>query len=438
MRGKTITLWAVLIMLLWGSGAAAQRVYIDISSPAFQRFPAAVADFEDLGSDAAKDGLSTWFSAELGRYLDMTGYMRMIPRGAFLENPAQFAYSTGKVSFPDWTVIGAEYLVKGGYSQRGPYLRAEFRLYDTVRGERIVEKRYDGRLDEQKELVRRMARDITQALTGDGSVFDTKIAFVAKQGQSSDIYTINFDGSGLTKVTNFGSVTLSPRWSPDGETIGFISYKDGNPDLYFRRLLDYSTRKVSGFRGLNLLGGWSPDGKKLLLTLSKDGNEEIYEADLSDRQLKRLTREHSIDVSPVWSPDGSRIAFVSNRSGSPQIFVMNSDGSRVRRLTYEGSYNTSPAWSPGGGRIAYEGMKGGRFRIFTIGENGGGLTPIGPDAGDNESPSWSPDGRYLAFSQRGRGAGKIAVMNANGTNIRVLYESRSGCISPAWSPRLKP
>jgi TolB protein len=440
MRRTAITLCTILLLLFWGRGApAAEKVYIDIDSPAFQRFPVAVVDFEDLGYDTAKDNLSTGFSDTLSRYLDMTGYIRMIPRGAFLEDQKKFPYGGGKVSFPDWTVIGAEYLVKGGFSRKGPNLNAEIRLYDAVRGERILEKRYAGRLEEQKELVRRMARDIIQNLTGDGSVFDTKIAFVVKRGRSSDIYTINFDGSGLTRVTNFGLVTLSPRWSPDGGTIGFTSYKDGNPDLYLRRLKDYSTRKMSEFRGLNLLGGWSPDGQKLLMTLSKDGNEEIYQLDLASGRLKRLTHEFSIDVSPVWSPDGRRIAFVSNRSGSPQIFVMDSDGARVRRLTFEGNYNTSPAWSPNQNRIAYEGSKNGHFRIFTISEDGGSLMQIGPaETGDNESPSWSPDGRYVAFSQRGRGAGKIAVMNANGTNIRVLYENPYGCISPAWSPRLNP
>lgn len=438
MRRTQIILWLILLLFAGQDAYAAGKVYIDIDSPAFQRFPVAVVDFQELGGDTPKEDLSTGFSETLSRYLDMTGYIRLIPGRAFLEDQKQFPYRGGSVSFPDWTIIGAEYLVKGGFSQTGKNLAVEFSLYDVVKGERILEKRYTGRLEERKQLARGMARDVTQALTGDGSVFDTKIAFVVKQGQLSDIYTINFDGSDLTKVTNYRSVTLSPRWSPNGQSIGFISYKDGNQDLYFRRLEDYSTRKVSDFKGLNLLGGWSPDGRKLLLTLSKDGNEEIYQLDLDSGQLKRLTREFSIDVSPAWSPDGRRIAFVSNRSGSPQIFVMDSDGARVKRLTFEGGYNTSPAWSPNGSRIAYEGRKNGRFRIFSLSEDGSSLVQIGPQTGDNESPSWSPDGRYLAFSQRGHGAGKIYVMNANGTNIRVLYENPFGCMSPSWSPRLKP
>lgn len=428
-----------MLLLFAGQGSdAVGKVYIDIDSPAFQKFPLAVVDFQQLSGDATKEKLSSWFSDALGRYLDMTGYIRLIPDRAFLEDQTKFPYKGEEVSFPDWSSIGAEYLVKGGFSQTGRDIAVEFRLYDVVRGLRILENRYTGRLEERKQLVRRIARDIAQALTGDGSVFDTKIAFVIKQGRSSDIYTINFDGSDLTKVTNFRSITLSPRWSPDGQTIGFISYKDGNPSLYLRRLLDYSTRKISDFKGLNLLGGWSPDGRKLLMTLSKDGNEEIYQMHFEGNKLIRLTHDYSIDVSPAWSPDGRRVVFVSNRSGSPQVFVMESDGSQVRRLTFEGGYNTSPAWSPNGKRIAYEGRKQGRFRIFTIDVDGNNPVQFGPQTGDNESPSWSPDSRYLVFSQRDRRGSKIYIMNANGTNIRVLYENPFGCMSPAWSPRLKP
>jgi TolB protein len=438
---KAVLIMWLILLLLFAAGpgvSVAQKVYIDIESPAFQRFPVAVAAFQDLGPDAATKEESAWFSDRLSRLLDMTGHMRLIPRGAFLENQKEFPYKGGRVSFPDWTVVGAEYLVKGGVSRTGKDLAVEFRLYDVVKGDRMIEKRYTGRWEERMALARMMARDITQVLTGDGSVFETKIAFVAKHGVSSDIFTIHFDGSDLTRVTNFKSVALSPRWSPDGRTIGFISYKDGNPDLYFRRMKDFNTRKISDFRGLNILGGWSPDGQRLLLTLSKDGNEEIYQLNLGSGQLTRLTHDFSIDVSPVWSPDGRRIAFVSNRSGSPQIFVMGSDGTQSRRVTFEGNYNTSPAWSPDGRRIAYEGLKEGRFKIFTLGVDGGGPMQIGPVTGDNESPTWSPDGRYVVFSQRGRGAGKIAVMNSNGTNIRVLYENPFGCLSPAWSPRLQP
>ena len=51
-----------------------------------------------------------------------------------------------------------------------------------------------------------------------------------------DLYTINFDGSDLRRITNYNALTLSPRWSPDGRFLAFTSYKDGNPDIYLQDL----------------------------------------------------------------------------------------------------------------------------------------------------------------------------------------------------------
>jgi TolB protein len=425
-----------MCLLAWGDRASAV-VYIDIDSPGFQKYPLAIADLQKLGGSSGRDDLSTWFSDNLSKSLEMTGFFNIISRRAFLEDPKQAAVQAGKINFADWSVIGADYLVKGGFSLTGRTLITEFRLYDVVKGELLIGRRYVGQMDDRKEMVRKFAREILVILTGDGSVFDTKIAFVQKKGPSSDIYTIHFDGSDLTRITSYGSISMSPRWSPDGQMIAFMSYKDGNPDLYVRRLNNSESKKIAGFKGLNLPGTRSPDGRRILMTLSKDGNEEIYMMDVKTGQLTRLTHEFSIDVSPVWSPDGQKIAFVSNRAGTPQIYTMNQDGTQVKRLTYDGSYNTSPSWSPKGNRIAFEGRKNGRFQIFTVDENGRNLMQISPDAGEHESPSWSPDGRYLTFSERGKGAGRICVTNANGANMRILHENGSGCISPAWSPRLK-
>ena len=438
MRSVKVLFFAALVFLFWcRAGEAQGKVYIDIDSPAFQRFSIAITDFQKLPGAAGREDLPAWFSDSIGQYLNMTGLFNVIGKKAFLQDPARMAAPGGRIEFADWTAIGAEYLVRGGHSLAGGSLVVEYRLYDVVKGEMIAGKEYSARADDRKTIVRKIAEDILLALTGDGSIFGTKIAFVLKKGQTSDIYIVNFDGTGLTQVTNFGTTTMSPRWSPDGQSLAFMSYRDGNPDLYVRRLRDYSTSKISSFRGLNLPGAWSPDGRRLLMTLSRDGNEEIYVKDLGGGAPRRLTREFSIDVSPTWSPDGRKIAFVSNRSGSPQIYVMDQDGKGVRRLTSEGNYNTSPAWSPKGNRIAYEGRKDGRFQILAVDENGGNFAALTTEGGQTESPSWSPDGRYVAFSQRIGGKSRICVMNANGSNVRVVYESGQGCISPAWSPRLK-
>lgn len=436
-RRHKFFLYIVVISLVLCRGYCAYgKVYLDIDSPAFQKFPIAITDFKELKGNHDKENLSAWFSHTLTNCLEATGLFNVIGKRAFLESKNQGGLTAENLQFANWKIIGAEYLVKGGFLLDGGDLVTEFRLYDVIKGELITGKRYTGKMENKRDMVFKFAGEILLALTGSKGVFDTRIAFVLKGGKTSDIYTVRFDGSDLTRITSYQSLTLSPRWSPDGGYLSFTSYKNGNPDLYILNLADRTARKVASFRGLNLSGAWSPDGKKLLLTLSKDGNEEIYIMDIKDSQLRRLTNDFAIDVSPAWSPDGRKIAFVSNRSGSPQIYLMDADGSNVKRITYEGNYNTSPSWSPGGDKIAYEGRTKGVFQIFSIEGNGSNLLQLTSDAANSESPSWSPDGRYIAFHARKNGRSKIRVMDADGSNMRVLYEGIDGCLGLSWSPKL--
>ena len=426
----------VISLVLCGGHSVYGKVYLDIDSPSFQKFPIAITDFKELKGRQDKEDLSTWLSDTLAKSLEATGLFNVIGKRAFLESKNQGGLTPGSIQFANWKIIGAEYLVKGGFLLGGGDLLTEFRLYDVIKEELITGKRYTGKMEDRREMVRKFAGEILLALTGNKGVFDTKIAFVLKRGKASDIYIIGFDGSDLARITNYQSLTFSPRWSPDGRHLSFTSYINGNPDLYLMDLADRTARKMANFRGLNLSGAWSPDGRKILLTLSKDGNEEIYVMGLQDGQFRRLTNDFAIDVSPTWSPDGRKIAFVSNRSGSPQIYLMDADGSNVKRISYEGNYNTSPSWSPKGDRIAYEGRTEGVFQIFSVEGDGSNLLQLTSDAANSESPSWSPDGRYIAFHARKNGRSRICVMNADGSNVRVLYEGIDSCLGLSWSPKL--
>lgn len=437
MRNLKHRVISILALLLISSGPAYGKVYIDIDSPSFQKFPIAVADFKPLRPAAGVSDLPVWFSDTLSRGLTITGYFNVLDRKAFLEDPKQSGITAEGTRFEDWTVIGAEFLIKGGFQTDGRELVTEFRLFDVVRGELVVGKRYVGKPEDRNRMVMQFVNEVLLSLTGEAGLFDTRIAFVRKGDSPADIYSINFDGSDLRRITSDKALTLSPRWSPDGRFLAFTSYRDGNPDIYLKDLGSGLTRKIVFYPGLNLPGSWSRDSSRLLVTVSRDGNQEIYDMHVGTSVLQRLTRDFAIDVSPVRSPDERQIAFVSNRHGSPQIYIMDADGGNVRRLTHEGNYNTSPAWSPKGKQIAYEGSVNGRFQIFLIDAAGGDPKQLTSDGGDHESPSWSPDGRYLVYSVRGYGRNRIEIMNVGGQNARVLYEGNDLCQTPFWSPRLK-
>jgi TolB protein len=425
------------LTLLFG-GEAETKIYIDVDSPNFQLFPIAVTDFNLTDTNTVKSPDSSVVLAdEVRKYLLMTGFFNPLNKKSFLEDNKTGFDQVNNINFSDWTMIGADYLLKGNLTVSEREMTAECWLFDVIHGELIINKKYNTPGLDQKALARHIASDILFALTGDEGEFNTQIAYIAKKGNKADIYMQSYDSLEIKQVTNHRSIIISPRWSPDGRFLAFTSFKDGHPEVYIRDLKNGLERKVAAFEGLNLCGYWSPDGQKLLLTLSKDGNEELYILEISTLKLKRLTNNYSIDVSPAWSPDGQKIAFVSNRGGSPQIYIMDTEGNNEKRITFEGNYNTSPSWSPRGGRIAYEGLINGKYQIFTIDEEGNNLLQLTFDDADNESPSWSPSGRQIVFSSKANSKSKICIMNANGLNVRILQESAGSLAMPMWSPRFK-
>jgi TolB protein len=421
------------------SNSAAAKIYIDIDSPAFKQIPIAICDFNNISTGAARamdSGIMV--SENIKKDLSLTGIFNILNKKSFLEDKNSItAVAVEKIRFPDWTAIGADYLLRGNIILNDKEIIAEGYFFDVTRGALFFNKKYRTDASSLKGISRAIASDIMLALVNDEGDFNTKIAFVSKKGPKSDIQMVNYDGSEVINITNHQSIMMSPRWSPDGKLLAFTSFKGGRPEVYIRNLINGTEKKVASFEGLNLCGSFSPDGKKILLTLSKDGNEEIYILEIDTLKLSRMTSNYSIDVSPSWSPDGKRIAFVSNRSGSPQIYTMDAGGNNVKRITYEGTYNTSPSWSPRGDRLAYEGLKNDKYQIFSVDAEGNNPTQLTFDNADNASPSWSPSGRQIVYVSQKNSKSKIFIMNSNGSNPRLLNEYGTKSVMPAWSPRLK-
>lgn len=112
---------------------------------------------------------------------------------------------------------------------------------------------------------------------------------------------------------------------------------------------------------------WSPDGQTIAFVSNRDGNMEIYAVSLDGSNLRRLTAHEADDWAPAWSPDGRRIAFWSEREGGvAEVYVMDADGSNVRRITSGAHGDWNLAWSPDGRRIAYTRLGGGRRRLCVV------------------------------------------------------------------------
>lgn len=426
-----IALWAVFHVAL--PQEALGKIYIDINAPSIRKFKIAIPDFVNLDPRKQSPELAPKLAGIIASDLDLSGYFSPIDKAAFLEEPGGSVGLEG-IRFKNWSVIGAELLLKGGYLCVGQRLEVEIRLFDVFQGREILGKRALSELSNHRHLMHRLGNEIIRALTGQPGIFLTKLAFVGKAGGSKEIYLSDFDGYNVRKITGDRSLALSPRLSPQGERLLFSSYKDGGPKLYLLNLATGALEVISQREGLNIGASWAPDGKRIALTMTIKGDPDIFTIDPSGKMLERLTDHWGIDVSPVFSPDGKRVAFVSNRAGSPQIYALYlSKGKKEERLTFEGNYNTSPSWSSLD-RIAFTSMNEGYFQIFTMNHDGSQLRQLTTGTANNEDPCWSPDGRYIIFSSNRDGAYHIWLMNGNGQNQRRLIFMEGEQTAPSWSP----
>jgi TolB protein len=428
----------VFILLGMTSEPLWAKVYIDIRSPSFRKFPIAIAPFKEPVSQKENLKLGERAFETLNGDLDLCGFFALIDAKGYAEH--RDSGTPGNTSDPDfkgWASTGAEALVVAEVAYKDRSLTLEARLYDVVNKEMIVGKRYMGEITDLSRMVHRFANEIVFALTGEQGFFQTKIVYVSAATGNKELYLMDFDGRNASRLTRHQSICLSPRFSPDGGKVAFTSYKMGNPDLFVKDLPAGAERRIAHFAGINISPAWSPDGKRLAVTLSKDGNPEIYTLFPDGTGLTRLTNHPAIDVSPTWSPDGKRIAFVSNRGGNPQIYIMEADGQNVQRLTFEGNYNTHPSWSPRGDRIAFDSSFRGSHDICTIQADGSNFKILTGNMGSCEMPSWSPDGRHLVFSSSRDGGPHIFLVDAEGTRIKKLTFQPGGDSYPNWSPRFK-
>lgn len=446
MKKLLIFICALFVLLTWGLERLTAKVYIDIRSPSFRKFPIAVEPFlaahlpqseMRLGERATEILISDLNVCGFFSVLDLKDLEPKGPKPPLASEPGFQAKNIEEAYFQKIAQIGAEALIQGEITYKNNSLTLEARLYDVVKKELIVGKRYIGEISDLSRMVHRFANEVVLALTGEPSFFQTKIVYVSALSGHKEIYLMDFDGRNQRQLTKHQSICLSPRFSPEGERIVFTSYKMGNPDLYLKDLRNGEEKRISHFPGLNISPAWSPDGKRLALTLSKDGNPEIYIMNMDGSGLTRLTDHPAIDVSPSWSPDGKKIAFVSNRGGTPQIYLLDLASKEVQRLTFEGKYNTHPAWSPRGDLIAFDSLIDGNHNICVIRPDGTGFRILTANMGRCETPSWSPDGRHLVFSSNREGGPHLYLINLEGTQIKKLTFSRGSDTYPNWSPRFK-
>jgi Tol biopolymer transport system component len=281
-----------------------------------------------------------------------------------------------------------------------------------------------------------------------------KIAFV--RGPGGPILTVNPDGTGEVPVTDSTALDFAPAWSPNGARIAFVSSR-GDPDpggctncnfdIYVMNADGTGLTRLTDNPDTDRSPAWSPDGSKIVWSTRTDpfsGQFHLWVMNSDGTGKTQLTNSYS--DAPSWSPDGSRIAFSGVFDG--RIHLMNPDGTGEVELTAGGNSahrDPDPDWSPDASRIAFTRVTSvyvcspvrctsGQFSdVFVMKADGTGVQNLTTPGGGEfvrsyGSPAWSPDGSRIAFVPTGGG---ISTMSPDGTGVAPVTSTG---IAPTWQP----
>ena len=246
-------------------------------------------------------------------------------------------------------------------------------------------------------LTHHPADDVQPALSPDGET----VVFVSHRDGRPDVYRSSTIGGPAASLNPTLADKDTPIFSPDGSTIAFATDRAGDWDIYLMDADGSNARvAVEGPGTDELHPSFTPDGLGMVFSSNRaDGNWDIYTASIGSEAWTRLTTDPAADRFPTLSADGGTIAFRSERDGNSEIYLMDADGSNLRRITSHSAFDYYPSLTPDGSSVVFVSNRSGKWNTYVTNMAGQGLTALEQrEDWQMGTPRLSSDGGWLVYA----------------------------------------
>lgn len=352
--------------------------------------------------------------------------------------PSYSVEEAGNPAYPSWRNAGVAALVSGYIQTRADgRMTVACYLHDVTAGRMLANQGFAVTGSDWRRAAHKCADLVYSRLSGQQPYLDTRVVYVAETGPKNNrqkrVAIMDSDGSNHRYLTIGRNTVVTPRFSPRGDKLVYVSYIGRRPRVLLYDVASGSERLLIPGNHITFAPRFSPNGRDVAFSMANGGNTDIYIVSVNGGEPRRLTSAPGADTSPSFSPDGRQIVFESDRSGTQQLYVMGTDGSQQRRISFGGGRYASPTWSPAGNLIAFTKIAG-PFRIGVMNASGGGERIL-TDGWQDEGPSWAPNGQFVMFHRtpQGAGAARLYAVPVNGGSARIMPTPVGGS-DPSWSP----
>jgi len=416
---------ALLMSLLFAASTAQADMTIEIVGVGSQQYPIAIIPFQNENVDQQP------VTPVIGSDLNTSGVFKVLP----ITDRSLQAYTPSALNLAALQASGAQYAVLGQIFNEGGQAVVKFWLIDMATKQELIAYEKRGNPAQLRRMAHQIADMIYEKITGKSGAFSSRIAYILKTGRAYELQVADADGYGAQTVLKSKMPIMSPRWSPDGGKLAYVSFELEKPVVYVHELATGKRWQAANFKGSNSSPAWSPNGRQLAVVLSKDGGSQIYIVNVDGSNPRRISQGGEINTEPSFTADGQSIIFTSDRGGSPQIYRQSINGGNAERMTFAGGYNASAKISPDGKSMTYITRDNG-YRVAIMDLNTRRSTTL-TSTNMDDSPSFAPNSSMILYETDVGRRGTLAIVSSDG-KVKQRLKSQNGEVrQPAWGPMLR-